>query len=77
MLSEIKIFYYNLKEKQVKKNCRKDKQLYMENKANEAEAPALVGDYRIVKDLSSVERKSGIPIKDVNGKTLSIHEEQV
>jgi len=49
--------------------------------ANEVEAAALVGDfmtlYRIVKDLSGIERKSGMPIKDDNGKTLSTHEEQV
>jgi len=72
---------YRKKEKQVKKNCRKDKQVYLENKANEAEAAALVGDsktlYHTVKDLSGVDGKSGMPIKDDNGKTLSTHEEQV
>jgi len=67
---------YQKKDKQVKKNCRNDKQVYLENKANEAEAEALVGDsktlYHIVKDLSGVELKSGMPMKDDNGTNDSL-----
>jgi len=52
------------------------REVYLENKANEAEAAAvLVGDSNILYCI--VERKSGIPIKYDNGKTLSTHEEQV
>jgi len=72
---------YRKKDKEVKKSCRKDKQLYLENLATEAESAAVIGDsktlYRIVKDLSGSDRKSGMPIKDDQGKTLSTHEEQM
>ena len=72
---------YRKKDKEVKKSCRRDKQLYLENLAKEAESAATIGDsktlYRIVKDLSGADRKSGCPIKDDNGTTLSTHEEQL
>jgi hypothetical protein len=45
------------------------------------EAAAEEGDaktlYRVEKDLSSSNRKSGMPLKDDNGKTLSTYEEQI
>jgi len=38
------MFNYWKKDQQVKKNCWKDKLVYLKKKANEAEAAALVGD---------------------------------
>jgi len=54
---------YKIKDKQVKRSCKRDKQQYLERKADEAEMAAVKGDtktlYRLVKELSSPERKSG------------------
>jgi len=65
----------------VKKCCIKDKQLYLENKASEAEAAAKIGNskalYRILKELSGSASRSQAPVKDDNGKTLSTHDEQI
>jgi len=65
----------------VKKSCRKVKQLYLENKASEAEAAAKIGNSkalcRIVTELSGSASRSRAPIKDDNRKTISTHDEQL
>ena len=74
---------YRKRGKEEKKSCRRYKQLYLENLAKEAESALNSNDrdsktlYRIVKDLSGSDMKSGMPIKDDKGTTLSTHEEQM
>ena len=59
----------------MKKSCRKDTHLYLENKASEAEAAAKIDNFKalnsIVKELSGSGSKSRMLIKDDNGKTVS------
>jgi len=71
---------HKIKDEQVKQYCKRDKQRFLDNIAGEAETAAQTGDsktlYRLVKELSSPEWKTGLPIKDDMGKKLSTHEVQ-
>ena len=65
----------------VNKNCRRDKNAWLEDKIKEAADEAAKKNdsktlYRIIKDLTGTQSNSNVPIQDKNGHTLAKEEEQ-
>jgi len=71
---------YRQKDKEVKKNCKMDKQQWINQKASEAEEAAEVGNtkalYQIVKELAG-SNTSWPPIMQKDGKYATTHDEQI
>jgi len=74
------VMQYKEEDKEVRKCCKDNKQKWFDNKAIEAQHAAQIGDtktiYRIVKELSR-SHMCRPPIKLVNGKSASTHEQQI
>ena len=72
--------HYASLDKKVKKSCKKDKKAFIEKKETEAEEAAKKNDskmlFKIVKELTGVNSKNKVPIKDKQGKVFSSEEEQ-
>ena len=70
---------YKIKDKEVKKRCKQDKEKWFNHKAMEAEYAAQIGDsktiYKIVKELSGYEPQQPL-IKLADGQRASTHEQQ-
>jgi hypothetical protein len=70
---------YRVKDKEVKKRCRKDKKAWIEARLVEAENAAKRGDsktlYKITKEITG-KMIHRVPIRDDQGSTLRTHEEQ-
>ena len=62
------------------KSCKKGKKAFIEKKETKAEEAAKKNDsktlFKIVKDLTGVNSNNKVPIKDKQGKVLSLEEEQ-
>ena len=71
---------YKQKDKEVKKNCKKDKQQWINDRANEAEAAAKLGNtkvlYQIVKELPKSNTNQP-PIKNKDGKYATTCDQQM
>ena len=71
---------YKIKDKEVKRNARRDKRVFVEKLANEAETAAAKGDlntvYKITKQLSGRNNTCNKPIKNKHGKLLTTEREQ-
>ena len=71
---------YKIKDKEVKRNACRDKRVFVEKLANEAETAATKGDlstvYKITKQLSGWNNTCNKPVKDKHGKLLTTEREQ-
>ena len=69
---------YKQLNKAIKKSCCKDKNEWFEQKSEEARNAVRRNDtkilYLIVRDLSGSQSNSNVPIKDKNGKVITIEE---
>lgn len=70
---------YRRLDKEMKKSCRKDKRMWLEEKAREAQEAAEKNNtktlYRIVRELTSSRSRSGVPIRGKDGRALLSDEE--
>ena len=77
--NELEISYQDL-DRQVKRKARKDKRIFTEELANEAEQAAKIGNsskvYKITKKICGRNFQNSKPIKDKNGNTLTNEKEQ-
>ena len=71
---------YRELDRQVKKSCRADKKVWLEQKGAEAQEAATKNDrkalYRLVREMAGTRSNSNIPIRDKHGRTLIDKEEQ-
>ena len=69
-----------MKDKEVKRSARRDKRVFVEELANEAETAAAIGDlntvYKITKQLSGRNNTCNKLVKDKQGKQLTTEKEQ-
>ena len=67
-------------DRQVKKSCRANKKVWLEQKGAEAQEAATKKDtkalYRLVREMAGTRSNSNIPIRDKHGRTLIDKEEQ-
>jgi hypothetical protein len=72
---------WSLLQNQVKKLCKRDKQRWVNNLADEAEQAARVNNtrrlYEITRKLSGKRARTGIPVKDKSGQLITQEEEQM
>ena len=72
---------HKIKDKEVKRNAHRDKRVFVEELANEAETAAAEGDlntvYNIIKQLSGQVNFCNKPVRDKQVKLLTTEREQV